>query len=446
MNNAILKRSVVAIAALFTVSIAHMAVAADLISIYRDAAAQDPVIASARATYEAAKENTPQARANVLPSVSLSGSLYRVKSEVDTSRSNSTTEYTSKGYTLSLSQPLFRMQNWISLDQAVLQVKQAEAVFADAQQSLITRTAQAYLDVLLAQDNVDLSGAQKKAFVEQLAQAKRNFEVGTSTIVDTYEAQASYDSAVSKEISDQNDLAIKQGALQQLIGKKAPVLAVLRDKADLALPTPADMETWVRAAEEASPLVAQRRAAYEIANKDVDRNKAGHYPTLDLIGSHAYNNSPSTTSGISGDIVSRNTQIGLSLNIPIFSGGGTQSKIRQALLIKVQGEQNLEDTKRTVAQNTRSQFLSVTSGVAQVKALEAALISSQSSLDSTLLGKEVGVRTNVDVLNAQQKLFQTRRDLQQARYTTILSQLKLKSAAGRLTEDDLAEVNRLLQK
>ncbi len=445
MKNPILRRAVSGLFASSLMGVAMTASAADLVAIYRDAISQDPVFSAARSTYEAAKETTPQARAAILPAIGLGGNVTRVKSDLDFAGTSSSREYTSKGYTLSLTQPLFRMQSWIAVDQAELQVKQAEAVLADAQQNLITRTAQAYFDVLLAQDNVELSAAQKKAFAEQLAQAKRNFEVGTSTIVDTYEAQAKYDLAVSKEISDQADYEIKKNALQQLIGKKAPSLATLKDKVALPLPTPADPEQWVKAAEEASPTIAQSRALYEIAVKDVTRNKSGHLPTLDLVGSYGYNNSPSSTSTSPGAIISKNTQLGLSLNIPLFSGGGTQSKIRQALSVKDQNEQLLENSKRTVAQNVRSSFLNVTSGVAQVKALEASLISSKASLDSTVLGKDVGVRTNVDVLNSQQQLFQTRRDLQQARYNTILAQLRLKSAAGRLTEEDLAEVNRLLQ-
>jgi outer membrane protein len=419
--------------------------AADLMDVYRDALAQDPVYASARATYEAARETLPQARAAILPSLNLTGVANRNHRETDNLPK---IDYNTRSYSLSLTQPLFRVQSWIAVDQADLQVRQSEAAFADVRQNLIVRTAQAYFDVLLAQDNVDLSAAQKKAYSEQLAQAKRNFEVGTATIVDTYEAQARYDLAVAKEISDQNDLEIKKRALQQLINKSPASLAILRDKAALALPMPADMEQWVKAAEDASPVVAQLRASYEIASKEVDRNKAGHYPTLDLTGS--YNNATSPVLDVFGNVAgsptTKSNAIGLTLTFPLYQGGGTQSRIRQSLSNRERAEQDLENTKRTVAQNVRQSYLGVTNGVAQVKAFEASLVSSQSSLDSTILGREVGVRTNVDILNAQQQLFQTRRDLQQSRYNTILSQLRLKSAAGRLQEEDLAEVNRMLQK
>ena len=419
--------------------------AADLMDIYREALSQDPVYASARYAYEAGKEVLPQARAGVLPSINLAAGMNRNHRETE---GFSSLDYTGRSYTLSLSQPLFRMQNWIAVDQAGLQVKQFEAVFADASQSLIVRAAQAYFDVLLAQDNVSLSGAQKTAISEQLAQAKRNFEVGTATITDTYEAQAKYDLGIAKEISDLNDLEIKRRALQQLIGKMPASLDPLRDNPGLALPQPSEMEQWVRAAEEASPVVAQLRLAYEIAAKEVTRTKGGHLPTLDLTGSYTNGNTPITgASGSLGALVdTKAALIGLSLNIPLYQGGGTQSRIRQALSNRDRAAQDLENTKRAVAQAVRQSYLGVTNGVAQVKALEAALVSNRSSLDATVLGKEVGVRTNVDVLNAQQQLFQAQRDLQQARYTTILSQLRLKSASGRLKDDDLADVNRLLTK
>ena len=426
--------------------IATPVLAVDLMDIYRDAQAQDPVYSSARFTYDASREIVPQARAaNLLPSIGLTSTFNRNHRDTD---GFPTADFNTYGYTISLSQPLFRMQNWITYDQAGLQAKQSEALFADAAQSLIVRTAQAYFDVLLAEDNVALSGAQKTAINEQLAQAKRNFEVGTSTITDTYEAQAKYDLALAKEIADLNDREIKRQALQQLVNKMPARLAPLRDNPVLTLPKPSEMDLWVKAAEEASPSIAQFRLAYEIAAKDIDRNRAGHYPTLDFGGSFGSNSSPSTLSGgnVGPSFDTRSAGVGLTLTIPLYSGGGTQSRIRQSLSNRDRAGADLENAKRSVAQSVRQNYLGVTNGVAQVKALEAALVSNKSSLDATVLGKEVGVRTNVDVLNAQQQLFQAQRDLQQARYSTILSQLRLKSAAGRLVEEDLAEVNRMLVK
>ena len=438
-----LRITAVLFAALFAGSTANDAFATNLLEVYRDARAQDPVYAAARASAEAGKEAYPQARAGLLPNVNLSGSYARNQRQTG---GLPAFDYTSKSYTLSLTQPLFRVQNWIAADQAGWQVKQTDAVFADAEQNLILRAAQAYFDVLLAQDNVALSGAQKTAFSEQLAQAKRNFEVGTATIVDTYDSQARFDLAGAREIADQNDLEIKTRALQQLIGRLPASFTPLKDGVALALPQPANMDEWVKAAEETSPVIAQLRAAYEIASRDVNRNKAGHLPTLDLVGSYSDSRSPSINpiGTVGTELMTKSTQIALQLTFPLFQGFGTQSRIRQSLSLREKSEQDLENIKRTVAQNVRQNYLGVTNGVAQVKAFEAALVSSKSSLDSTILGREVGVRTNVDILNAQQQLFQARRDLQQARYNTILSQLRLKSASGRLQEDDIAEVNRLL--
>lgn len=435
-----------AAAALFaTQPLFQSAMAADLMDVYREALGRDPVFASARASYEAAREALPQARAGILPTVNLAASANRNHRETE---GNPKMDYNTNGFTLSLAQPLFRMQNFIAVDQASMQVRQSEAVFYDAQQNLIARSAQAYFDVLLAEDNVMLSAAQKIAIGEQLAQAKRNFEVGTATIVDTYEAQAKYDLAVAKEISDQNDLEIRKRALQQLIGKMPDRLAPLKDKLALPLPQPGDMEQWVSASDKDSPVIAQFKAAYDIAAKEVDRSRAGHYPTLDLVGSYGDSNNPTATlSGAIGpSLNTKATQVGLQLSFPLYQGGATQSKIRQALANKDKAEQDLENIRRTVAQSVRQSYLGVTNGAAQVKAFEAALVSNQSSLDSTVLGREVGVRTGVDVLNAQQQLFQAQRDLQSARYSAVMSQLKLKSATGRLQEEDLAEVNRLLVK
>lgn len=421
-----------AAAALFAV---QPALGADLLSIYRDALSNDPGYAAARAEYEATKERVPQARAGYLPDARVTGSVGRSRYEFE---GLGTITDNTQGYTLSLSQPIFRAQNLIAIGQARNQVLSGEAKVGDALQDLLLRTAQAYFDVLLAQDNVMLSDAQKKAISEQLAQAKRNFEVGTATIVDTYEAQAKYDLAVAKEISDRNDLEIKQRALQQLIGKLPPSLNPLKDQVALPLPVPNNMDEWVAAGEKTSLTLAQFQAAYDIAAQEVSRQRAGHLPTVDLTGT--YNNTPSPAAGNP----EKTTGIGINVTLPIFQGFGQQSRVREAVANRDRAQQELERTRRAVAQSVRQSFLGVTNGVAQVKAFEAAQVSNQSSLDSTILGREVGVRTGVDVLNAQQQLFQARRDLQQARYNTILSQLRLKASTGRLAEEDLAEVNRLL--
>lgn len=414
------------------------AFAANLMEVYREAQQQDAAYASARAAYEAGQEKAPQGLALLLPSVNLSANTAWNDVDAPTTKK----QYNSNGYSLSLNQPVYRKQNLAQYAQSKSQVAQAEAQFAAARQDLIIRVAQAYFDVLLAQDNVALAGAQKAAIGEQLEMAKRNFEVGTATIVDTHEAQARYDLATSQEIAALNDLEIKKRALQQIIGKIPEHLVALGDKLPLVLPEPNDMGKWVERADEQSPQIAIQRAALEIAVQEVERNRAGHHPTLDLVAGY---NHLSNSSYLYGGTVTSQT-IGLQFNLPIYQGGSTSSKIREALASREKARQDLELANRQAALQTRQAFLGVTSGMAQVKALEQALVSSQSSLDSTRLGQEVGVRTNVDVLNAQQQLYTAKRDLSQARYNYILSQLKLKSAVGALQDEDLEQVNRWLGK
>ncbi len=432
------------VAALALAGAAGSAAAADLLNVYRDALVSDPVYQSARAQYQASVERLPQARAGYLPLVTGSASAFRNYNQRE---GVDDVDYSTRGFGVTLTQPVFRMQNWIAISQAEKQVLQAEATLTTAAQDLIVRTAQAYFDVLLAQDNVALSDAQKRAIAEQLAQAKRNFEVGTATIVDTLEAQARYDQAVAKEVLDANDLEVKKRALQQIIGKPPAGLTPLGDKMALARPTPDNIDEWVRAASESSLAVAVSRAAFEIARQEVDRSRAGHYPTLDLNASYNYNRNPASSLGelfTGAAITSENSAVGLVLSVPIFAGGGTQSRVREALALRDRAEQDLENTQRTVAQSVRQSFLNVTNGAALVRALEQALASTQSQLDSSILGRDVGVRTSVDVLNAQQQVFQTRRDLQQARYGFLMNNLRLKAAAGTLSEGDVEAINRAL--
>jgi outer membrane protein len=414
---------------------------ADLLGVYRDALVSDPVYQSSRAQYQAGLEKLPQARAGYLPSISGSAAAFR--NWLDRRNDLTDVNYNNEAYSLTLSQPIFRWQNWIAISQAEQLQLQTEATFAAARQDLILRVAQAYFDVLLAQDNVALSGAQKSAISEQLAQAKRNFEVGTSTIVDTLEAQARFDQAVAKEVLDNNDLEVKKRTLQQLIGKPADALTPLKDPLPLVAPKPASIEEWVNAANETSFPVAVSRAGVEIAKKEVDRAQAGHYPTVDLSASYSYNRNPSLTAGI-GTLSQNTGTVGVVMSLPIFAGGFTQSKVREALAGRDRAEQDFENTQRTVALSVRQNYLNVTNGIVLVKALEQALASTQSQLDSTILGRDVGVRTSVDVLNAQQQVFQSRRDLQQARYAYIINTLKLRSAVGTLSEPDLELVSRAL--
>ena len=410
---------------------------ADLVTIYRDALVSDPLYQAARAQREATLERLPQARAGYLPQVSGTGSIFR--NHVERSGAPDR-DYTTRTAAITLAQPVFRMQSWIAIGQAEQLALQAEAVLASAQQDLALRVAQAYFDVLLAQDNVALSQTQKSAIDQQLAQAKRNFEVGTATIVDTLEAQARYDQSVAKEIADKNDLEVKRRALQVLLGRTPDGLVPLRDPLPLARPEPDDIEEWVRAAGDSSFQVAVARANVDIAQREVERQRAARLPTVDLSANISSQNDPN--SAIPPISATANVgSVGLTLSVPLFTGGLLQSRVREALALRDRAQQDLENAQRSVAQSVRANFLNVTSGIAQVRALEQALVSTQSQLDSTILGRDVGVRTSVDVLNAQQQVFQTRRDLQQARYNYLLNTLRLKAAAGQLADTDVERVN-----
>ena len=416
------------------------ALSADLLSIYRDSLVSDPVYQAARAQYLASIERLPQARSGYLPFINGNAAVTRYYLDRE---GTPNFDYTYKTFGVTLSQPVFRMQNWIAISQAEKLVLQSEAVLAQSQQDLALRAAQAYFDVLLARDNVALSESQKTAIDQQLAQAKRNFEVGTATIVDTLEAQARYDQANAKEISDKADLEVKIRILAVLLGTVPDGLVPLREPLPLVPPNPNDVEAWVKAAAESNYAVAIAKANFEIAEQEISRQKAGHLPTVDLsAGASRVSDPTSALPPISP--ISTGGSVGLTLSLPIFSGGLTQSRVREAVALRDRSAQDLENAQRTVAQGVRAGFLVVTSGISQVRALEQALVSTQSQLDSTILGRDVGVRTSVDVLNAQQQVFQTRRDLQSARYTYLINSLRLKAVTGGLTEADIEEVNRAL--
>jgi len=427
---------------------AAAAPAADLAELYRQARDSDAAYASARAAWTAAQEKLPQGRAGLLPAASLSAFTQYNDREIrfrNPATPDTASQFNSNNLTLSLTQPLYRRQNWIAFEQAKTQVQQADAQFALAAQDLILRVAQAYFDVLLAQDTVAFAAAQKAAIGEQLAQAKRNFEVGTATITDQHDAQARFDLTVAQEIAAQNDLEIRRRQLSQIIGRAAPALAPLGKNLTLSLPDPNRIEAWVEQATTSSIQVLISEAAVTFARQEVERTRGGHYPTVDAFASYSDSGSGSGLQGGAGND-STSKIVGLQLALPLYQGGATASRVREALANEDKARQDLENARRSAELAARQGFLGVTSGVAQVNALQAALVSSQSSLDSTRLGLEVGVRTQVDVLNAQQQLFSTRRDLAQARYNYILSLLRLKAAVGTLTEDDIVRVNAWLER
>jgi len=419
--------------------------ATDLLQIYQDALANDPQYASARSSLTAGQEKSVQGRAGLLPTIGLSGSdtRSRVESQPDIANADRNFTTLTNTWSLALSQPLFRWANWQQYEQGKLSVMISEAQFAQAKQDLIVRVGQAYFDVLAAQDTLATLQAQKVAISEQLASAKRNFEVGTSTITDTHEAQARYDLATAQEFAAQSDLQVKRSALQQIIGKETGELATLKAGVKLNSPQPAAVNEWVSSAEKQNFNVVASEVAVEVAKREIERNRAGHYPTLDLVASTGR----TATGGASstGTGVIKPTTIGVQWSIPLFAGFAVDSKVKEAVALQEKARNDLETNRRSAAQGARQAYTGVTSGLAQVKAYEAAEISSQSALDSNKLGYQVGVRINIDVLNAQQQLYTTRQNLAKARYDTIMNGLRLKSAAGTLKEEDLSEVNALLQ-
>jgi len=421
--------------------------AQSLLEVFRDARTYDAQYASARYALQAGIEKLPQGRALILPTLNLQantlGSRFDANSNNDQIIPSFKRDFTQSGMTLTFTQPVYRPQNWIQYEQGELQVRQAEAVFGQAAQDLILRVAQAYFDVLAAQDTLALVRAQKAAISEQLAQAKRNFEVGTATITDTHEAQARYDLTLAQEIQAQNEVDTRHRALQQLTGKEYAALKSLRPDVKLSVPNPNNMQSWVDIAERSSYPVQVQEATTRIADLEAKRNRAAHLPTVDLVASQFLQTQSGSAVAQVGSELSQST-ISLQLAVPLYAGGALSSREREAAANYEKSRQDLENARRTSALQTRQFFLLVANGIAAVAALEQALVSSQSALDSNKLGYEVGVRINIDVLNAQQQLFSTRRDLAVARYNTITNHLRLKSAAGSLSESDLDEINRAL--
>lgn len=417
---------------------ASAAQAADLIQVYQQALANDATYASARNTLTAGQERITQGRSQLLPAVALQGNHSRfygtntppvgVKGDADNHQNF---------YNLTLSQPLFDYAAWQSYEQSKLSQAQAEVQFAQARQDVIVRVAQAYFDVLTAQDNLASIQAQKSATTEQLASAKRNFEVGTQTITDTHEAQAAYDLVVAQEFAAINALEVARTALQQIIGTAPASLATLRAGVTIAPPEPASIEPWISAAEADNFNVALQRLNVEIAKREIARSRAGHLPTVDFTA----NSNRNSQTGVG---VTRGTTVGVTWTVPIFNGFAVTSKVRETIALEEKSRNDLEANRRAAAQSARQAYLGVNSGLAQVRALQAAEVSSQSALESNKLGYQVGVRINIDVLNAQRQLYSTQRDLAKARYDTIMNGLRLKAAAGTLRDDDLAPVNALL--
>ena len=416
--------------------------AQNLVTLYEAARAFDAGYQSAQYQFEATVAKSEQARAGTLYKIDLTAgaSISAIDNTLAGSKQGG---YDVQSATLSGSQPLYRPGNQIVFEQSKRQIDVEEQKLLAAEQDLVMKVSTAYFDVLASQDSLAYLLAQKAAVTEQLASAKRNFEVGTATITDTREAEARFDLVVAQEIAGRNDLQVKKLALDQLVGKTNS--APLPVKLPLQLPPvmPGDVAAWVQKSEEMHPAVRQSRLAFEVAQMEAKKAQAATLPTLDLTGNLNMANNNGTAAS---DASSRTTTaaVGLSFKMPLFSGYAIENRIKEALALEEKARTDLEAVKRSVAQASRAAFFGLLSGQGQVKALQAAEASSQSALDANKLGYQVGVRINIDVLNSQSQLFDTKAKLAKARYDVLLGGLKLHQASGILKAEDLKQVNTLL--
>jgi outer membrane protein len=433
------------ISVLIASALAAPAMAQNLTQLYESALAYDATYQSAKSQYEANLAKADQAKAGLYPTAGLAASINRSNIEntnVSPTRPG-TTNPTSQNLTISASQPLYRPANLATASQGDKQIELAKTSLASAEQDLIVRVSQAYFDVLASKDSLAFVKAQKAAVAEQLASAKRNFEVGTSTITDTREAQARFDLVIAQEIAAENDLRVKKIALDQLVGKSNSEPKPIALPLALPAPLPSDVNAWVVLSEQEHPNIKAAQLALEVAQLETTKAQAGHKPTLDATASYGVNRSLNVQPGNNR---ANSATIGLAFNLPLFAGFATQNRIKETLQLEDKARNDLEGAKRSIAQATRTAYFGVVSGQGQVKALEAAEASSQSALDANKLGYQVGVRINIDVLNSQSQLFQTKRDLAKARYDVLVGGLKLRQANGTLKADDLNAVNTLLVK
>ncbi|MGZ5236904.1 MAG: TolC family outer membrane protein [Caldimonas sp.] len=435
MTSPRLRPRLIAVAAALAALAPCVAPAQSLLELYDAAHAYDAAYLSARALYESSPYRVEQARALMRPSASLAGSAAR--SEFNP---NNGPYFGGSANSASISgrQPIFNRSNAATIDQAERSLVSSLADLDTAEQDLMLRVSQAYFDVLGAQDTLTTTRANKAAISEQLASAKRNFEVGTATITDTREAQARFDLATAQEIAADNDLVTKRIALDQLVGQSNVVPRELAVPVVLPVPT-AGVEEYVARAADEHPAVRRAQVAFEVAQLETEKARAQRLPTVDAVASLATGRGAAYT-GFPG----QSATVGVQLTLPLYSGGAIQNRIKETLVLEERARNDLDVARRSVTQSTRQAYYTLLSGAAQVKALEAAEASSQLALEATQLGYRVGIRVNVDVLNAQSQLYQTRRDLARARYDVLLATLRLRQASGQLTPSDVRDIDRWL--
>ena len=422
---------------LMAIGMAPTAQAQSLVDLYAAARDFDASYQSAKAQNDANLYKADQAMALVLPKVGINATWSAGLAQDDRGFNNNS-------MTLDASQGLYRPADDASYAQSRKAVQQAASALQTAEQELILRLSQAYFDVLASADSLEFVKAQKVAVQEQLAAAKRNFEVGTSTITDAREAQARFDLVLAQEIAAENDLRVKTLALAQLVGKSdVKPLAVAPDF-NLSQFSPADMNEWLTVGQTEHPAIRQLKLALEVARLETQKANAANLPTVDLVARYqATTNNGSVASSLFAG--SNAYTVGFNINMPLFSGYSIQNRVKETLSLEDKARADLEAAQRNVAQSTRAAFMGVDSALGQVRAYQAAAISSQSALDANKLGYQVGVRINIDVLNSQSQLYDTKAKLSKARYDVLVGNLKLRQASGILKAADLQAINALLR-
>lgn len=415
------------------------ALADDLLEMYALAVEQDPQFLAARSDQSSVKTGEDIALSRLLPSIGLTGSINRVNNDFDDAP-EADDSFSTRDISVDLVQPIYRKDRWLQFDQAGIASDRADWDFVAAEQDLIVRLARAYFDVLSAQDTLTFVLADKKAIARQLEQAKQRFDVGLIAITDVFEAQAAFDSATANQIIAENSLDNAREVLNEIVGQREFTLNELAEDLELSSPVPADLQAWTDKALQENPAVLAARDTVDIAQKEIEVQKTGHYPTVDLVGSYGI----SRTSADAGTDID-SALLGLQLELPLYTGGGVTAATQQARFDFESAQHNLESQQRAVTRQVRDAYRGVVASISEVKALEATKVSSKSALEATEAGFDVGTRTIVDVLDSQRNLFSTMNDLAQARYFYIVRGLELKQAAGTLVMDDLRLVNAWLE-
>lgn len=444
------KYSVPIIAAIFSAGFSGSPLAADLMTFYQLAEANDPQIRAATANYLADRQAVPQTRAALLPQVS--GMVSSSETSNDDVLINGVPQSAEDSerftWSVDLNQSIYDHGSWQRLKQANALVSGAEAGYIATQQDLILRVAQAYFNVLAAEDTLEFAEAEKKAVGQQLEQAKQRFEVGLIAITDVKESQAQYDQAVASEIAADNALSASREALWALTNEYPSNLSELEEGIPLLTPEPNVKEEWVEKALTSNLSLLAAQFQREAAQHEVSAQRSGHYPSLTLTASHGFTDAENEVLLSPGAAATREgetTTIGLNLRIPIFSGGGIRAQVKEAVYLLDAARENQEAVRRQVVQQTRNAFQNVIADISRVKALQQALVSSEAAYRATEAGFEVGTRNAVEVLLSLRNTFSARRDYAQARYDYLLDTLRLKQATGGLTVADLKAVNHLLK-